>query len=57
MSNEQPPSQPPLGQTSFYPAAYDPGLLFAMPRTEQRNTLGKPAWQAAGGNSNGAGPG
>jgi 7-cyano-7-deazaguanine reductase len=40
MSNKQPPSQPPLGQTSFYPAAYDSGLLFSMPRAEQRNTLG-----------------
>jgi 7-cyano-7-deazaguanine reductase len=40
MSDKQPPALPPLGQTSFYPAAYDPGLLFAMPRAEKRNTLG-----------------
>ena len=40
MSNSQPPAQPPLGQTSFYPADYDPGLLFAMPRAQQRATLG-----------------
>ena len=40
MSNSQPPAQPPLGQTSSYPDDYDPGLLFAMPRAEQRATLG-----------------
>jgi len=40
MSNNQPPAQPPLGQISFYPAAYDPGLLFPIPRAEQRATLG-----------------
>jgi 7-cyano-7-deazaguanine reductase len=40
MSNKQPPAQPPLGQISFYPAAYDPGLLFPIPRAEQRATLG-----------------
>ena len=40
MSDNQPPAQAPLGQTSFYPADYDPGLLFAMPRAEQRATLG-----------------
>lgn len=40
MSNNQPPTQPPLGQTAAYPDDYDPGLLFAIPRAAQRATLG-----------------
>jgi 7-cyano-7-deazaguanine reductase len=40
MSNKQPPAQPPLGKTSSYPNDYDPGLLFPIPRAEQRATLG-----------------
>ena len=40
MSNQPPPAQPPLGQIAAYPDDYDPGLLFAIPRAEQRATLG-----------------
>lgn len=40
MSNQPPPAQPPLGQIAAYPDDYDPGLLFALPRAEQRATLG-----------------
>lgn len=38
-----PPSSPadsPLGQSASYPSDYDPGLLFPMPRADQRATLG-----------------
>jgi len=40
MSASQPPTNFPLGQSSSYPADYDPGLLFPMPRADQRATLG-----------------
>lgn len=40
MSYPQPPANLPLGQATSYPADYDPGLLFAFPRADQRAALG-----------------
>jgi 7-cyano-7-deazaguanine reductase len=40
MSDAHSPANSPLGKTAFYPSAYDPALLFPMPRATKRAELG-----------------